>query len=176
MTVPKPTLHGWEDVNGCLEMIPDSKQNQAKQASVYETVMKKCRCKKSQCKNGKCGCFHSKQNCSSFCECENCGNPHATDAPKKLMNMSQTVKLMMRVHQMRKIRSSLMTLILIELFNNCILIFNGRMGVSKIESTSSPIKHHYEVTTTSEDLIGCPHHPRGSCQHLCAQGAKPPDD
>ena len=95
---------------------------------------------------------------------------------KKLMNMSQTVKLMMRVHQMRKIRSSLMTLILIELFNNCILIFNGRMGVSKIESTSSPIKHHYEVTTTSEDLIGRPHHPRGSCQHLCAQGAKPPDD
>ena len=84
MTVPKPTLHGWEDVNGCLEMIPDSKQNQAKQASVYETVMKKCRCKKSQCKNGKCGCFHSKQNCSSFCECENCGNPHATDAQKKV--------------------------------------------------------------------------------------------
>ena len=84
MTVPKPTLHGWEDINGGLEMISDSKQNQAKQASVYQTVMKKCRCKKSQCKNGKCGCFHSKQSCSSFFECENCGNPHATDAQKKV--------------------------------------------------------------------------------------------
>ena len=83
MTVPDPTTHGWEDVDGTLEMIPDSKQNQDKHASVYETIMKKCRCKKSQCKNGKCGCFSSKQNCSSFCECENCGNPHATDSQEK---------------------------------------------------------------------------------------------
>ena len=66
MTVPDPTTHGWKDVDGTLEMIPDSKENQDKQASVYETVMKKCKRKKSQCKNGKCGCFNSKQNCSSF--------------------------------------------------------------------------------------------------------------
>ena len=83
MTVPDPTTHGWKDVDGTLEMIPDSKENQDKQASVYETVMKKCKCKKSQCKNGKCGCFNSKQNCSSFCECENCGNPHSTESKKK---------------------------------------------------------------------------------------------
>ena len=83
MIIPDPTTHGWEDVDGTLEMIPDSKQNQDKHASVYETIMKKCRCKKSQCKNGKCGCFSSKQNCSSFCECENCGNPHATDSQEK---------------------------------------------------------------------------------------------
>ena len=83
MSVPNPVTHGWEDVDGTLEMIPDSKENQQKHASVYETVMKKCRCKKSQCKNGKCGCFHSKQNCSSFCECENCANTHATDSQKK---------------------------------------------------------------------------------------------
>ena len=83
MTVPDPTTHGWKDVDGTLEMIPDSKENQDKQASVYETVMKKYKCKKSQCKNGKCGCFNSKQNCSSFCECENCGNPHSTESKKK---------------------------------------------------------------------------------------------
>lgn len=84
MTVPDPTTHGWEDVDGTLEMIPDSKENQENQASVYETVMKKCRCKKSQCKNGKCGCFNSKQICSSFCECENCGNQHSTESKEKI--------------------------------------------------------------------------------------------
>ena len=84
MRVPDPTTHGWEDVDGTFQMIPDSKENQEKQASVYETVMKKCRCKKSQCKNGKCGCFNSKQKCSSFCECENCGNSHATESQEKI--------------------------------------------------------------------------------------------
>ena len=82
MTIPDPTSHGWEDVDGTLEMIPDSKQNQEKHASIYETIMKKCKCKKSKCKSGKCGCFSSKQNCTSFCECENCEN--ALDSQEKI--------------------------------------------------------------------------------------------
>ena len=85
MTVPDPLSHGWEEVEGALKMIPDSVENQRKQATVYETVMKKCKCKKSQCQNKLCGCFSSKQQCSSFCECQsckNCPNFHATEAQK----------------------------------------------------------------------------------------------
>ena len=45
--------------------------------------MKRCKCKKSQCKNGRCACYSTNQNCSSFCECKNCCNPHAHDTQKE---------------------------------------------------------------------------------------------
>ena len=79
MEVPDPLTHGWEKTESGFRMIPDSQENIKKQATVFETVMKKCKCKKSQCKNGKCACFKSDQNCSSFCDCENCCNPHAKE-------------------------------------------------------------------------------------------------
>jgi hypothetical protein len=63
-----------------MTMIPDTKENQEKHASVYKTIMKRCKCKKSQCKNGRCACYSTNQNCSSFCECE---NPHAKETQKE---------------------------------------------------------------------------------------------
>ena len=66
-----------------MTMIPDTKENQEKHASVYKTIMKRCKCKKSQCKNGRCACYSTNQNCSSFCECENCCNPHAKETQKE---------------------------------------------------------------------------------------------
>ena len=63
-------------------MTPESKENMAKQATVFETVMKKCHCKKSKCKNGRCACYNTKQNCTSFCECEDCCNPFAPEVQK----------------------------------------------------------------------------------------------
>ena len=65
-----------------MQLIPESKENMEKQASVFKTLMRKCKCKKSQCKNGKCICCSSKSNCSAFCECENCCNPFATEVQK----------------------------------------------------------------------------------------------
>ena len=55
MTVPDPTTHGWKDVDGTLEMIPDSKENQEKQASVYETVMKNVNARNLSAKMGSVG-------------------------------------------------------------------------------------------------------------------------
>ena len=62
--------------------MPDSKENMERQAQLFETVMKKCKCKKSQCKNGRCTCFASKGKCSTFCECLNCCNPFADDVQR----------------------------------------------------------------------------------------------
>ena len=80
ITVPDPLSHGWEETAKGLRPIPETKENMQKQANVYDHVMKKCRCKKSQCKNGRCACCNSKTNCTSFCECENCCNPFAKEA------------------------------------------------------------------------------------------------
>ena len=81
--VPSPLQHGWEGDAEGMTMIPDTKENQEKHASVYKTIMKRCKCKKSQCKNGRCACYSTNQNCSSFCECENCCNPHAKETQKE---------------------------------------------------------------------------------------------
>ena len=51
--VPNPLEHEWEDDAEGMPMIPDTKENQEKHASVYKTIMKRCKCKKSQCKNGR---------------------------------------------------------------------------------------------------------------------------
>lgn len=81
--VPNPLEHGWEGDARGMNMIPDTKENQEKHTSVYKTIMNRCKCKKSQCKNGRCACYSSNQNCSSFCECENCCNPHASESQKE---------------------------------------------------------------------------------------------
>ena len=80
--VPNPCSHGWEEGPEGMQLIPESKENMEKQANVFKTIMRKCKCKKSQCKNGKCVCCVSKSNCSAFCECENCCNPFATEVQK----------------------------------------------------------------------------------------------
>ena len=82
ISVPDPLSHGWEETTKGLRPIPETKENMQKQANVYDHVMKKCRCKKSQCKNGRCACCNSKTNCTSFCECENCCNPFAKEVQK----------------------------------------------------------------------------------------------
>ena len=80
--VPDPLQHGWQAGEDGYQLVPDSKENMAKQAELFDTVMKKCKCKKSQCKNGRCRCFASKGKCSTFCECSNCCNPFADDAQR----------------------------------------------------------------------------------------------
>ena len=80
--VPDPLNHGWKAGEAGYQLVPDSEDNSAEQARLFNTVMKKCKCKKSQCKNGRCTCFAAKANCSSFCECLNCCNPYAHDAQK----------------------------------------------------------------------------------------------
>ena len=82
--VPDPLIHGWEAGEAGYQLVPDSEENCAEQARLFNTVMKKCKCKKSQCKNGRCMCFASKGSCSSFCECLNCCNPYAQDAQRPL--------------------------------------------------------------------------------------------
>ena len=84
INVPDPLIHGWEAREAGYQLVPDSEENSAEQARLFNTVMKKCKCKKSQCKNGRCTCFASKGNCSSFCECLNCCNPYAEDAQRPL--------------------------------------------------------------------------------------------
>ena len=45
-----------------------------KQATIYQAIMKKCKCKVSNCKNLRCPCRKDGSFCSSFCECQNCVN------------------------------------------------------------------------------------------------------
>ena len=82
INVPDPLRHGWQAGENGYQLVPDSQENMARQAQLFDTVMKKCRCKKSQCKNGRCTCYASKAKCSTFCECLNCCNPFADDAQR----------------------------------------------------------------------------------------------
>ena len=82
MTIPDPLTHGWEKTEEGHRLIPDSKANIDKRETVFKTMMKKCKCKKTGCKNGRCACFNAKMNCSSFCECLNCSNPHSKENSK----------------------------------------------------------------------------------------------
>ena len=43
--VPNPCDHGWEEDAEGMRMITDTKENQEKHASVYQTMMKRCKCK-----------------------------------------------------------------------------------------------------------------------------------
>ena len=82
LDVPDPLEYGWEKSDTGYSLIPDSKENVEKRDTVYRTIMKKCRCKKSGCKNGRCVCFNAKMSCSSFCECLDCCNPYSDDTSK----------------------------------------------------------------------------------------------
>ena len=82
IVVPDPLKHGWQAGESGYQLVPDSQENMERQAQLFDTVMKKCKCKKSQCKNGRCTCFASKGKCSTFCECSNCCNPFADDAQR----------------------------------------------------------------------------------------------
>ena len=78
----KKKINGWEKTEAGYRLIPDSKANIEKRESIFQTMMKKCKCKKTECKNGRCACFNAKMSCSSFCECLNCSNPHSKEARK----------------------------------------------------------------------------------------------
>ena len=82
ITVPNPLTHGWQETETGHKLIPDSRENIEKRESIFKTMMKKCKCKKTGCKNGRCACFNAKMSCSSFCECLNCSNPHSKEAKK----------------------------------------------------------------------------------------------
>ena len=74
MIVPEPEEFGWEHGSNGLQLQPDSKKNLQESELIYQTLMKKCKCRKSQCKDGRCGCFRDPHvtACTSFCECFNC--------------------------------------------------------------------------------------------------------
>ena len=68
--VPCPDEHGWEFVDGKLEIkwmirspLPDD---------LVEFIY--CNCKKSQCANNQCMCFAHKIDCSDLCACVGCEN------------------------------------------------------------------------------------------------------
>ena len=88
--IPDPLTHGWERHDVGVKLIPDSKENMQKNDNIFKTIMRKCKCKKTQCKNGRCVCFNGKQNCSSFCECENCCNPFSQEARKEHRDPSES--------------------------------------------------------------------------------------
>ena len=81
--VPNPAVYGWEKKENAFLLKPDSELNMEKQATIYETIMRKCKCKKSQCTTGRCACKKNKNMCSSFCECLNCENTNEFNKQSK---------------------------------------------------------------------------------------------
>ena len=79
INVPDPKKFGWEQGGSGLTIMADTKNNMEKQASLYETIMKKCKCRRTQCKDGRCACRKDSRKCSSFCECLNCENTADTE-------------------------------------------------------------------------------------------------
>jgi hypothetical protein len=41
----------------------------AKKKPIYDTIMRKCGCKSSQCLSGRCNCKKNGNHCTSLCEC-----------------------------------------------------------------------------------------------------------
>ena len=74
MIVPRPEQYGWEKEDSGLVLQADSKENTQKQKSVFDTIMRKCKCKSSGCKTNRCSCRKNKNACTSLCECVNCEN------------------------------------------------------------------------------------------------------
>ena len=74
IAVPDPLKHGWKDEAGELILQPDSEMNMRKQKTMYDTIMRKCGCKTSQCLTKRCGCKKSGSECTSLCDCLNCEN------------------------------------------------------------------------------------------------------
>ena len=73
ITVPDPRTCGWEERESVMMITADTKTNMDRQATIFETIMKRCNCKKSQCK-GNCSCRKRQQMCTSLCGCINCLN------------------------------------------------------------------------------------------------------
>ena len=79
--VPRPDEYGWEQGDSGFVLQPDSKENTQKQKSVFDAIMRKCKCKSSNCQTNRCSCKKNKNSCTSLCECMNCRNTntHHTD-------------------------------------------------------------------------------------------------
>ena len=75
--------YGWEQTDNGLTIVAETKANMDQQATIFKTIMRKCKCKKTLCKDGRCACIKDKQHCSSFCECLNCCNTNAKDLRKE---------------------------------------------------------------------------------------------
>ena len=72
--VGDPKKFGWEEADGEYQLKPDSEENLKKQKTIYDTIMRKCGCKSSQCLTGRCTCKKNGNHCTSLCECLNCEN------------------------------------------------------------------------------------------------------
>ena len=90
ITVQNPEEYGWLKEDSGFYLKADSKSNMKKQASIYETIMRKCGCSKCQCKSERCKCRSNGSFCSSFCNCKNCKN---TDKMKNKANEEQNAQL-----------------------------------------------------------------------------------
>ena len=67
----KKVLH---DVDGEYQLVADSSENLKKQKTIFDTIMRKCGCKTSQCLTGRCTCKKNNTHCTSLCGCLNCEN------------------------------------------------------------------------------------------------------
>ena len=74
MVIPKPEDFGWEKKDDGYEIQADSPSNLKKQKTLYDTVMKRCGCKSTQCLTRACKCKKGGSHCTSLCECVNCEN------------------------------------------------------------------------------------------------------
>ena len=78
ISVPEPTMHGWKAEGAELILQPDFDANMNKQKTIFDTLMKKCGCKSSQCLTNRCGCRKSGSKCTSLCDFLNCKNSKNT--------------------------------------------------------------------------------------------------
>ena len=76
--VPNPENFGWEKKEDVYKLKPDSAANMKKQKTIYDTIMRKCRCKSSQCRTARCACHKHENKCTSLCQCINCENTEHT--------------------------------------------------------------------------------------------------
>ena len=72
--VPDPLKYGWVQTENEFTLQADSAENMAKKKPIYDTIMRKCGCKSSQCLSGRCNCKKNGNHCTSLCECLNCEN------------------------------------------------------------------------------------------------------
>ena len=72
--IEDPKQYGWEEVDGEYQLVADSSENLKKQKTIFDTIMRKCGCKTSQCLTGRCTCKKNNTHCTSLCGCLNCEN------------------------------------------------------------------------------------------------------
>ena len=76
--LPDPTESGWIrlEINGSHQLVPEwvSAENRKAVDVMRKTLLKKCRCKKTACKNKHCTCRKAGNRCTTLCNCIACKN------------------------------------------------------------------------------------------------------